>query len=195
MHYSKNSWLRLKAYCRSFIRANETGGNLNYFTLYIRDKTMRILMDQALAKKFDSIFWITALTSGIFTIVVNVYNYIVKAPQSEVGLFLLTPTLGLMGIVWMICKCAKHYAHTSKGIILIYTTITCCYINFSLRDMMPPGIHVDTTNLDFFKYQDLIHFIISSCMLFHDVKWLLFLNGPIFLISSYFAVLAEVENA
>jgi hypothetical protein len=156
---------------------------------------MRSLMDQALAKKFDSIFWITGLTSGFFTIVVNVYNYIVKAPQSEVGLFMLAPMIGLNGIVWMICKCAKHYAHTSKVITVLYMIEICCYINFSLRDMMPPGIHVDTTNLDFFKYQDLIHFIFSSCMLFHDVKWLLFLNGPIFLVSSYFAVLAEVEHA
>jgi hypothetical protein len=26
-------------------------------------------------------------------------------------------------------------------------------------------------------------------MLFHDVKWLVFLNGPVFLVGSYFAVI------
>ena len=156
---------------------------------------MRDLMNEALAKKFDSIFWITQITTGIACLAVNIYNYCVQAPQREVGLFFLVPMLTANTIVWGICKCCKHYAHTSKIITLLYTIEFCCYINLSLRNILPPGIYVDTTNLDFFKYQDVMFFTLSSCMLFQDVKWLLFLNGPLFIVSHYFAVLAEVENA
>ena len=60
---------------------------------------------------------------------------------------------------------------------------------------MPPGITVDLQNLEFFDSLDTIAFIFSNFVLLHDFKRLMFLNGPIFLISSYFLVLAEVENA
>mgnify|MGYP006973793840 FL=1 len=91
--------------------------------------------------------------------------------------------------VWSVPKGLKKYKHTSKIIVFLYSAELCIYVNLAMRNIMPPGITVDITNLEFFSGQDLIGFIYMNCMLFHDVKWLAFLNGPVFLVGSYFAVI------
>ena len=97
--------------------------------------------------------------------------------------------MGLNITVWAVPKALKKYKHISKVVVFLYTVELCIYVNLVQRNIMPPGITVDMKNLEFFSGQDLIGFIFVNCMLFHDVKWLMFLNGPIFLVSSYFAVL------
>ena len=91
--------------------------------------------------------------------------------------------------VWSVPKGLKKYKHTSKIIVFLYSAELCIYVNLAMRNIMPPGITVDMTNLEFFIGQDLIGFIFMNCMLFHDVKWLVFLNGPVFVVGSYFAVI------
>jgi len=75
-----------------------------------------------------------------------------------------------------------------------YNSIACLCVNLAKRNITPPGITVDLQNLEFFDALDTLAFIFSNFVLLHDFKWLMFLNGPIFLISSYLLVLAEVEN-
>ena len=58
---------------------------------------------------------------------------------------------------------------------------------------MPLEMDVDKSNIDVFFGQVLLAFIWMNCMLFQDVKWVAFLNGPIFVISAYFEVVAELE--
>jgi hypothetical protein len=104
-------------------------------------------------------------------------------------MFLMVFQVGLNITVWSVPKGLKKYKHTSKIIVFLYSAELCIYVNLAMRNIMPPGITVDLNNLEFFSGQDLIGFIFMNCMLFHDVKWLIFLNGPVFLVGSYFAVI------
>jgi hypothetical protein len=96
---------------------------------------------------------------------------------------------------WSIAKLLKKYSHTSKVVISLHMVWLCVYLNLALRNLLPPNITVDMQNLEFFSGADMMGFIFVNCMLFHDVKWLIFLNGPIFMVSAYFAVLAEVQHS
>jgi hypothetical protein len=145
-------------------------------------------MDDSLAKKFDSIFWHT-VTVTLFSLILNVANWIMGVSQSLPQMFLMVFQVGLNMTVWSVPKGLKKYKHTSKIIVFLYSAELCLYVNLAMRNIMPPGITVDMTNLEFFNGQDLIGFIFMNCMLFHDVKWLVFLNGPVFLVGSYFAVI------
>jgi hypothetical protein len=145
-------------------------------------------MHESLAKKFDSVFW-SAVAITLLSLIVNVANWIMGVSQSLPQMFLMVFQVGLNITVWSVPKGLKKYKHTSKIIAFIYTAELCIYVNLAMRNIMPPGITVDMTNLEFFSGQDLIGFIFMNCMLFHDVKWLVFLNGPVFVVGSYFAVI------
>jgi len=54
---------------------------LNYITLKIRDKKMKEMLDEALVKKWESIYWPTVIIS-IFTVISNLVNLINKSSQS-----------------------------------------------------------------------------------------------------------------
>ena len=64
-------WLKL------LIRDPETGGQLNYITLYIRDEGMRNQLEDALVKKFDSIYYIT-LVVAIPSLILSLISYVNK---------------------------------------------------------------------------------------------------------------------
>ena len=145
-------------------------------------------MQESLAKKFDSIFWHSATIVSI-SVILNVVNWIMGASQSLPQMFLMVFQAGLLMTIWAVSKGLKKYKHTSKIVTSLYSAQLSIYVNLALRNIMPPGITVDMTNLEFFNGQDLIGFIFMNCMLFHDFKWLVFLNGPVFVLGSYFAVI------
>jgi hypothetical protein len=78
----------------------------------------------------------------------------------------------------------KPYA--SMVVIFSFNVITSVITNLALRDIMPSFVHVDLDNLSYFSNQTLVGFIFVNVCQFQDIKWLLFLNGPIFFIGAYF---------
>ena len=51
------------------------------------------------------------------------------------------------------------------------------------------------SNLEFFSLQIQINFIWTHCLLLHDFKWTVFLDGPAFLVACYFeaAIIGKID--
>lgn len=134
--------LKMQKYFQSLIWDNETGGHLNYITLHIRDKTMRDLLDQAFAKKFDSFFWYATILLVISQGIINAFNFSYDIPHKYPILIFLLPTLTFDLLLWGILKLFKHYKYSSKIIHFLLTLEICLFMNLSLRNLFP-GINID----------------------------------------------------
>ena len=90
-------------------------------------------------------------------------------------------------LVWTIMRFTptlKPYA--SVVVTINFNIISVVMPNLALRNIMPSFVHVDLANLSYFSNQTLVGFIFANCCAFQDLKWLLFVNGPMFFIGAYF---------
>jgi len=128
---------------------------LNYITLKIRDKKMKEMLDEALVKKWESIYWpmIIVVSLGLLF---NIYNLLNKSsqsvPQMFLQIFLIGVNVGFWTIIryWRIIKKQRPFKYTSIIIIIFYATIVTVYVNLAMRNLLPPGFPVDMNNLEFF---------------------------------------------
>ena len=89
-------------------------------------------------------------------------------------------------LVWTIMRFTPLKPYASVVVIFNFNIISVVITNLALRNIMPSFVHVDLANLSYFSNQTLVGFIFVNCCPFHDIKWTLFLNGPIFFIVAYF---------
>jgi len=135
-------------------------------------------------------YWLMIIIS-ITSLTANVINFVNKSSQSVPQMFLMIFQVGLNVSLWTVLRYCNKRKYTSKLIVILYTVEVTVYVNLAMRNMLPSGFPVDMKNLEFFFGQDLVLFIFMNCILFHDVKWVIFCNGPIFIIGSYFIVIQE----
>ena len=134
----------------SFISDPATGGQLNYFTLHIRDDVIRKQLEDALIGKWDSIYYIALVFATSF-LLLNLSLFLMKTSQFEVQMFLECFLFGFNFALWTILKFLKQMRHTSKVITTLYLLEMVIFVNFSYNKIMPAGIALDLTNLQFFQ--------------------------------------------
>ena len=88
-------------------------------------------------------------------------------------------------IVWIALRYTPAKSHASVVMVFLFNFEQAVITNLALRNMLPSFVHVDMENLHYFDSQTQIGFIFVNCCLFHDIKWMVFLNGPIYLVGSY----------
>lgn len=77
---------------------------------------------------------------------------------------------------------------SSVVVIFLFNIEYAVITNLALRNIVPDFVKVDLDNLHYFDSQNQIGFIFVNVCLFHDIKWMLFLNGPIYVVGSYFQI-------
>ena len=80
---------------------------------------------------------------------------------------------------------AKPYA--SVVITFLFNVEFSLISNLIVRNLIP-FLTTESTNLNF-KFENgriLVPFIMINSYQVHDIKWMIFLNGPIFVLGSYF---------
>jgi len=122
---------------------------LNYITLKIRDKKMKEMLDEALVKKWESIYWPMIIVS-VFLLLSNIYNLAIKSSQSVPQMFLFIFQVGLNVGLWTILRYSKRNKYTSRIITILFTVEIVVYANLAMRNMLPSGFPVEMTNLEFF---------------------------------------------
>jgi len=132
-------------------------------------------------------YWPVIIVS-VCLLLSNIYNLNDGSSQNVPQMFLNIFQVGLNVSLWTILRYCNRRKYTSRIITILYTVETVVYVNLAMRNMLPSGFPVEMTNLEFFQTQDLVLFVVINCMLFHDFKWLVFCNGPIFMIGSYFII-------
>ena len=88
-------------------------------------------------------------------------------------------------LVWIALRCTPAKPYASIVIVIMYNIEQAVITNLALRNIMPSFVHVDMDNLHYFDSSTQIGFIFVNCCLFHDIKWMVFLNGPIYIVGSY----------
>lgn len=90
-------------------------------------------------------------------------------------------------MIWTVMKFTPKLKPYASVVLTIYNNVIHVVItNLALRDIMPSFVHVNLASLSSFSNTILIGFIFINVVQWHDIKWMIFLNGPIFLTGSYF---------
>ena len=132
-------------------------------------------------------YWLT-LTFMIMCTFIIVDSFIRRSTQCDVKFYqFLIIHLGNM-VVGSVMNNTPMKHWSSIVVVFLYNIEYAVTKNLALRNIVPSFIEVDLNNLHYFDSQTQIGFILMNCCLFHDIKWLLFLNGPIYIVGSYFQI-------
>jgi len=88
-------------------------------------------------------------------------------------------------ILWTIMKFTRAKPYASAVLIFLFNFEYLLINNLAVRGWLP-FLNVDMGQQKTFEIGILLPFILINCYQVHDIKWMLFLNGPIFLVGSYF---------
>ena len=91
-------------------------------------------------------------------------------------------------VVWIVMSKTPMKYWSSVVVTFLFNIEYAVITNLALRNIVPSFVQVDLNNLHYFDSQMQIGFIFINCCMFHDIKWMLFLNGPIYIVGSYFQI-------
>jgi hypothetical protein len=77
---------------------------------------------------------------------------------------------------------------TSVVVLFMFNASYAIITNLALRNIVPSFVEVDLNNLHYFDSQMQIGFIFVNAVSFQDIKWMIFLNGPVYVAGSYFQI-------
>ena len=121
----------------------------------------------------------------VIGLIFAVFSFVLQSTQADVQFFQsMIMNVGNV-IVWIALRYTPAKSHASVVIVFLFNLEQAVITNLALRNMLPSFVHVDMENLHYFDSQTQIGFIFVNCCLFHDIKWMVFLNGPIYLVGSY----------
>jgi len=87
-------------------------------------------------------------------------------------------------ILWTIMKFTRAKPYASVVLIFLFNFEYLLINNLAVRNLLT-FLAVDMGQQRTYEIGILLPFILINCYQTHDIKWFLFLNGPIFLIGSY----------
>ena len=127
-------------------------------------------------------------------IIITSYIFFKNLIQAEATIFIYGITQVVSLTFWCVLAfIPKTKRHAYKVVNCVANVLVGVGINLAYRDKLP--FKVDMDNLEVFTQQIQLIFIWTHSFLLADYKWTALLDGPIFLVLSYFeaSILCEIK--
>jgi hypothetical protein len=129
---------------------------------------------------------------ALYALYRGVSEYFAEKSQSKPNLLHSGAQL-LIGMIWVLMKFTKKNDYASVVVLSALNIEMCLYVNLALRNAFGTELPIDMLNLQFYRNMSLALFSYTNCLLLHSMKWTLFLNGPVWMISFYLETWADLQ--